>query len=140
MAFKLGMTVDLCMAYMLMLVSMTLTLIQGHNGSTEENNIKAMAFKLRMTVDLYMTYAHVRFDDLDFENVCKARPSCSFSLCCELQLFDFGYVRSLFLCSLLCWSCIICNRFSFLFSCLISCVSPLLYSLRALLYFNLCTN
>ena len=36
--FKLGMTVDLYMAYMLMLVSMTLTLIQGHSGSAEENN------------------------------------------------------------------------------------------------------
>ena len=30
MAFELGMTVDLCMAYMLILVSMTLTLMQGH--------------------------------------------------------------------------------------------------------------
>ena len=52
MAFKLGMTVDVCMASMLMLVSMTLTLIQCHNASTEENNIQAMAFKLRMTLDL----------------------------------------------------------------------------------------
>ena len=35
MAFKLGMTVDLCMAYMLMLVSMTLTLMQGHSWSAK---------------------------------------------------------------------------------------------------------
>ena len=38
MAFKLGMMVDLCMAYMLMLVSVTLRLMQGHSGSAEENN------------------------------------------------------------------------------------------------------
>ena len=39
---------------MLMLVSMTLTLIQGHSGSAEESNVYAMAFKLRMAV--YMTH------------------------------------------------------------------------------------
>ena len=38
-----------------------------------------------MTVDLcmaYTCYAHARFDDLelDFENVCKACPTCFFSL------------------------------------------------------------
>ena len=33
MALKHGMTVDLYKAYILMLVSMTLTLIQGHGGS-----------------------------------------------------------------------------------------------------------
>ena len=36
MAFKLGKTVDFCMASMLM--SMTLTLMQGHSGSAEANN------------------------------------------------------------------------------------------------------
>ena len=35
MAFKLGMAVDLCMTYMSMLVSMTLTLTQGHTGSAK---------------------------------------------------------------------------------------------------------
>ena len=30
------MTVDVCMAYMLMLVSMTLTLMQGHSGLADE--------------------------------------------------------------------------------------------------------
>ena len=39
MAFKLGMTVDLCiMGYMLMLVTMTLTLAQGHSGSAKANH------------------------------------------------------------------------------------------------------
>ena len=32
MAFRLSMTVDLCMAYMFMLTSMTVTLSQGHSG------------------------------------------------------------------------------------------------------------
>ena len=38
MAFKLGMTVHLCMACitMLMLVSMILTLVQGHSGLAED--------------------------------------------------------------------------------------------------------
>ena len=35
MAFKLGMKVDLCMGYILMVVSMTLTLMQGHSGLSE---------------------------------------------------------------------------------------------------------
>ena len=35
LAFTLGMTVDLCMSYLLMLVSMTLTLMQGHSGSAK---------------------------------------------------------------------------------------------------------
>ena len=38
MAFKLGMAVDLGMAYMLMLILMTLTFMQGHSGSTKANN------------------------------------------------------------------------------------------------------
>ena len=38
MTFKPGMTVDLWMAYILMLVLMTLTLMQGHSGSAEEKN------------------------------------------------------------------------------------------------------
>ena len=36
MAFKLGMMVDACIACMLMLVSMTLTLIQGYRGFAEK--------------------------------------------------------------------------------------------------------
>ena len=39
-----------------------------------------MPFKLRMMVDVCMTklYAHALSDDLDldFENVCKANPTC----------------------------------------------------------------
>ena len=47
MAFKLGMTVDLGMAYMLMLVLMTLTLMQGHSGSVKANNNKISVFTIR---------------------------------------------------------------------------------------------
>ena len=36
MAFKRGMTVGLCMAYMLMHVLMTWTLMQGQSGLAEE--------------------------------------------------------------------------------------------------------
>ena len=39
MAFQLGMTVDFCMADTLTLVSVTLTLIQGHSGSIEKDEI-----------------------------------------------------------------------------------------------------
>ena len=39
MTFKLYLPVDLSMAYMLMLILMSLTLTQGYNGSAEENNI-----------------------------------------------------------------------------------------------------
>ena len=60
-----------------MLISMTLSLIQDHSGSAEENNILAMALKFMHDT---IVCAHVRFDDLGhvlvFENVCKARLSC----------------------------------------------------------------
>ena len=35
MEFKLGLNVDLCMGYILVIVSMTLTLMQGHGGLAE---------------------------------------------------------------------------------------------------------
>ena len=38
MAFKLDVAVDLFMAYMLMLVPITLNLMQGHSGSGEGDN------------------------------------------------------------------------------------------------------
>ena len=75
MTFQFGMKVDLLrMTYMLMFVSMTLTLIQVHNRSAEENNINVIetAHGARRMHDLL--YAHVPFDNLDlvldFENVC----------------------------------------------------------------------
>ena len=38
MAFKLSMNVDLCIRYILMVILMTLTLMQGHSGSAEKQN------------------------------------------------------------------------------------------------------
>ena len=37
LSYGTDITIDLCMAYMLMLVSITLTVMQGHSGSAEEN-------------------------------------------------------------------------------------------------------
>ena len=66
MAFKLGMSVDLCMAYMPMLVSMTLTLMQGHNGSAKATII--WTTKQAISITLATTLGHV-LHDLDFENI-----------------------------------------------------------------------
>ena len=78
--FKLwhSMTVDLFMAYVLMLVSMTLTLMQGHNGSAKAKSKRwiistikqAIRIKLATTVCLFFLY------DLDFENVYTPWPAC----------------------------------------------------------------
>ena len=39
MAFKLGMAADVCMAYLLMLISVILTLMPGHRGSAKTKQI-----------------------------------------------------------------------------------------------------
>ena len=59
------------------LMLMTLTLMQGHSGSAEENNILSYGIQTahdgRLTHDIiFIRYAHARFYDLDldFENVC----------------------------------------------------------------------
>ena len=59
MAFKLGMTVDFGMAYiyMLMVVSITFTLMQGHSGALIKLAAMVGPFFIR---------------DLDFANVCMA--------------------------------------------------------------------
>ena len=38
MAFTFGMTIDLCMRHVFMLVSITLTLLQDHSGLAEDKN------------------------------------------------------------------------------------------------------
>ena len=58
MAFKLGMTIEVSLAYMRMLVSMTLTLMKGHSGLAEEQiqhqiiptTKQAVSLKLAATV------------------------------------------------------------------------------------------
>ena len=79
-AFKLGMTETVCIAYMLLLVSMTFTLMQSDSGTanamqTNQHWIisttkQAVGSKLVTTVGHYYL-----FTDLDFENVYMAWPS-----------------------------------------------------------------
>ena len=47
MAFKRydGMAINLCVAYLLMLVSMTLTLMQGYNGSAKAKHTNVELFR-----------------------------------------------------------------------------------------------
>ena len=64
------MTVDLSIAYMLMLILMTLTLVQGHSGTEKAKKQRwiistteqAISIKLAATVDHFVR-------DLDFANV-----------------------------------------------------------------------
>ena len=52
MAFKLGMTVDLCMAYVLILVSMILTLMQGHSGLAKAKNQRWMLSATKQAISI----------------------------------------------------------------------------------------
>ena len=77
------MAADLCVAYVLMLISMTLTLTQGHSGLAEENYLSHGIQTVHGGRGRFMhdiLFAHACFDDLgldpDFENVCKAHVSC----------------------------------------------------------------
>ena len=63
MAFKRGMLVDLRMTYMLMLMSITLTLMQGHSGLAEEK-IQLwiiLTSKQAMSIKLAATAGHSKF-------------------------------------------------------------------------------
>ena len=87
MAFKLGMKVDLCMGYnvILMVVSMTLTLMHGHSGSadkqiqlwiisTTKQAIKSKLFatvghdkfyiSLKSSVPVVLNYGHTSASDM----------------------------------------------------------------------------
>ena len=70
MAFQLGMTVDLCMAYLLVLILMTLTLVQGHSGSANANKsaLNYLENKQATSITLATTVGHY-LRDLEFENV-----------------------------------------------------------------------
>ena len=70
------MTVDLSMAYLLMLVPMTLTLTQGHNGSANAN-IQSWIIsttKQATSINLATTVAHFALRELDFKDVHMAWP------------------------------------------------------------------
>ena len=62
------MTVDLWMLYMFMLVSMTLTLMPGHSGSTNDKTLSAT--EQAISIKLATKVGHFLRDlDLDFANV-----------------------------------------------------------------------
>ena len=68
--FTLGITVDLWMPYMFKLVSMTLTLKQGHNGSAKATNQRCMLSETKQAISMKLatTVGYV-LHDLDFANV-----------------------------------------------------------------------
>ena len=61
MVFKLGVTVDLCIVYMLMVVSMTLTLMQGHSGLAEEKSQRWIIWTTKQAISILLsaTVGHV---------------------------------------------------------------------------------
>ena len=62
MALKLGIAVDLCMAYMLMLISMTLTLMQGYTTVARQPEGKKSAISM-------LGYKNSVSQDLDYKNM-----------------------------------------------------------------------
>ena len=74
-AFKPGMTVDLLTPYMLILVSMTLTLMQGHSGSAKAKNQRCM-LSATEPKHCYNDMPFLRDRDLVFANVYTACPAC----------------------------------------------------------------
>ena len=64
------MIVHLWMPYMLMLIWMTLTLMQGHNGSAKVENQHCMLSATKQAISISIKL------DLDFVNVYMACPFC----------------------------------------------------------------
>ena len=75
MTFTLGTTVDLCMTYLLMLVSMILTLTQGHSGSAKAKINSRLNYLNEVSnltsIKLATTVGHF-LGDLDVLNVYMA--------------------------------------------------------------------
>ena len=65
MAFMPDMTANLCMAYVHMLMSMTLTLMQDHSGLAEEK----ISFELSPQLSKRNMLVQIVSHDLDFENI-----------------------------------------------------------------------
>ena len=93
--FKLVTTVDLWMPHMLALISMILTLMQGHSGSAKAKNLRCMLaatkqaisiklatttgqFYVTLTLQTFTWLDHLVLHDLDFENIYMA----GLSVCC----------------------------------------------------------
>ena len=75
MAFKLGMTVDWCMAY---LISMTLTLMQGDSGSAKVKNQCWIISTTKQATSIEATAVGHVLPELYFENVYMACRTCCF--------------------------------------------------------------
>ena len=65
MAFKLGMKVALCMGYIVVVVSMTLTLMQGHSGSSEGENQICIISTTKQAIQIILA-AKLGHDRLNF--------------------------------------------------------------------------
>ena len=61
-------SIDLCVAYMLMLVSMVLTLMQGHSGLAEEKNHRWIISKTKQPISIKVA-ATVSHDKLYFSGL-----------------------------------------------------------------------
>ena len=76
MTFTFGMAVDLCIAHMLVLVSMTLYLMQGHSGPAKVANIQcriiSKTYSKQHALHLLTKEGPFLLHDLDFANVYMA--------------------------------------------------------------------
>ena len=94
------MRVNECMAYiMLMLVSMTLTLTQGHSGSAQENNQRLIILTTKqvMSIELAKTVGHFYMTLTLKTYIYIAWPTCfssttRFVVCCFPLSYPFSSV------------------------------------------------
>ena len=99
--FKLGTIVDLLMPNILMLILMTMTLMQGRNGSAKAKNQRYMlsATKQAISIKLATTVGHFYATLTLTLHKCIyiAYPTC-FLLCFNATTFDYllGRVFSMF--------------------------------------------
>ena len=89
MVSKLSMTVDLCIAYLLILILMTLTLMQGHSGSAHNEIWGLIISTTRQAtrIKLAATVCHAS-RQIDFEIVYVAWLFC---FVCFKVLSDFDF-------------------------------------------------
>ena len=100
LAFKLGMTVDLCVTYMFMLVSMTLTLLQGSRGRQKKTFSVELSRQLGKSNKDYTCYNSIGLFFFFFfftwpwlcENINMAWPSCFFTQVFSLDKIGEWYV------------------------------------------------
>ena len=89
---KLGTRVDLRMPYMLMLVLMTLTLMQGHSTSAKATNQLCMLSSTKQAISIKLATevggVFLCDLDLDFANICMVDPLVFFlEVVCAYKLY-----------------------------------------------------